>query len=152
MCNKNTYVLNTAIRIKNKSNEQQMRRNSFVQFHVFVACLSNPIYTTEKKWTRNHRKGTSINVKLKNERTVNCYRTRHLHGFSKFLSHPHYLCTFVFGHPKKVCKLRNFFVAGKSRRPVRRHFTAHFDRDNVATRQISLQNMYSKLVEMAEVS
>lgn len=40
---------------------------------------------------------------------------------------------------------------GKSRRPVRRHFTAHFDRDNVATRQISLQNMYSRLAEMAEV-
>lgn len=45
--------------------------------------------------------------------------------------------------------LLNF--TGKSRRPVRRHFTAHFDRDNVATRQVSLQNMYSRLVEMAEV-
>ena len=41
---------------------------------------------------------------------------------------------------------------GKSRRPVRRHFTAHFDRDNVATRQVSLQNLYSRLVEMAEVN
>ena len=40
---------------------------------------------------------------------------------------------------------------GKSRRPVRRHFTAHFDRDNVATRQVSLQNMYSRLAEMSEV-
>ncbi|KAK2560477.1 Spectrin beta chain [Acropora cervicornis] len=39
----------------------------------------------------------------------------------------------------------------KTRRPVRRHFTAHFDRDNVATRQVSLQNMYSRLVEMAEI-
>lgn len=45
--------------------------------------------------------------------------------------------------------LLNF--TGKSRRPVRRHFTAHFDRDNVATRQVSLQNMYSRLGEMAEV-
>ena len=42
-------------------------------------------------------------------------------------------------------------LTGKSRRPVRRHFTAHFDRDNVATRQVSLQNMYSRLAEMAEV-
>ncbi|XP_015749829.1 PREDICTED: spectrin alpha chain, non-erythrocytic 1-like isoform X1 [Acropora digitifera] len=39
----------------------------------------------------------------------------------------------------------------KTRRPVRRHFTAHFDRDNVATRQVSLQNLYSRLVEMAEI-
>ncbi|XP_068689103.1 spectrin beta chain-like isoform X1 [Montipora foliosa] len=39
----------------------------------------------------------------------------------------------------------------KARRPVRRHFTAHFDRDNVATRQVSLQNLYSRLVEMAEI-
>ena len=45
-----------------------------------------------------------------------------------------------------------FNSTGKSRRPVRRHFTAHFDRDNVATRQVSLQNLYSRLVEMAEVN
>ena len=44
-----------------------------------------------------------------------------------------------------------FFPVEKARRPVRRHFTAHFDRDNVATRQVSLQNLYSRLVEMAEV-
>ena len=40
---------------------------------------------------------------------------------------------------------------GKQRRQVRRHFTAHFDRDNVATRQIGLHNTYSKLTEMAEL-
>ena len=45
-----------------------------------------------------------------------------------------------------------FDSTGKSRRQVRRHFTAHFDRDNVATRQVSLQNLYSRLVEMAEVN
>ena len=38
---------------------------------------------------------------------------------------------------------------GKQRRQIRRHFTAHFDRDNVATRQIGLHNAYSKLTEMA---
>ena len=50
-----------------------------------------------------------------------------------------------------LIKILSMIIIGKSRRPVRRHFTAHFDRDNVATRQISLQNMYSRLVEMAEV-
>ena len=55
----------------------------------------------------------------------------------------------VNGEGFKNKSLLNF--TGKSRRPVRRHFTAHFDRDNVATRQVSLQNMYSRLVEMAEV-
>ena len=50
-----------------------------------------------------------------------------------------------------LIKILSMILIGKSRRPVRRHFTAHFDRDNVATRQISLQNMYSRLVEMAEV-
>ena len=46
----------------------------------------------------------------------------------------------------------SMFPIEKTRRPVRRHFTAHFDRDNVATRQVSLQNLYSRLVEMAEVT
>ena len=46
----------------------------------------------------------------------------------------------------------SIFPIEKTRRPVRRHFTAHFDRDNVATRQVSLQNLYSRLVEMAEVT
>ena len=50
-----------------------------------------------------------------------------------------------------LIKTLSMILIGKSRRPVRRHFTAHFDRDNVATRQISLQNLYSRLVEMAEV-
>ena len=53
-----------------------------------------------------------------------------------------------------ICLIKKLFLnsTGKSRRPVRRHFTAHFDRDNVATRQVSLQNLYSRLVEMAEVN
>ena len=57
-----------------------------------------------------------------------------------------------FAEKEEGFKNRYFlYFTGKSRRPVRRHFTAHFDRDNVATRQVSLQNMYSRLVEMAEV-
>ena len=60
--------------------------------------------------------------------------------------------TSVKGRPSWILiKMLSMILIGKSRRPVRRHFTAHFDRDNVATRQISLQNMYSRLVEMAEV-
>ena len=35
---------------------------------------------------------------------------------------------------------------------MKRHFTAHFDRDNAAVRQLTLGNMYQKLVELSEVS
>ena len=35
---------------------------------------------------------------------------------------------------------------------MRRHFTAHFDRDNVAVRQMGISNTYNKLVEMAQVT
>lgn len=43
-----------------------------------------------------------------------------------------------------------FNLIGKQR-GVRRHFTAHFDRDNVAVRQITLTNTYNRLVELSQV-
>ena len=43
------------------------------------------------------------------------------------------------------------YFVDKSRRAVKRHFTAHFDRDNAAVRQLTLRNMYRKLLELSEV-
>ena len=53
--------------------------------------------------------------------------------------------------PPKISLLSYYFL-GKTRRAVKRHFTAHFDRDNAAVRQLTLGNVYSKLLELSEVS
>ncbi|EDO49575.1 predicted protein [Nematostella vectensis] len=39
----------------------------------------------------------------------------------------------------------------EKRRGVQRHFTAHFDRDNVAVRQITISNTYNRLIETSEM-
>jgi glycine cleavage system regulatory protein len=43
------------------------------------------------------------------------------------------------------------FLIGKQKRGLKRHFTAHFDRDNVAVRQLTLTNTYNKLLESSQV-
>lgn len=64
------------------------------------------------------------------------------------------LCLFIGENedfPPKISLLSYYFL-DKSRRAVKRHFTAHFDRDNAAVRQLTLGNVYSKLLELSEVS
>ena len=135
-------------------------------FMVVIQTLSTCLIWSNFHVSLSHWRSTTVFLETR-DYLVSCSRTEmYSHDCIQillFLFHfvpciRHFLLHIVLfiRNPqyKEIIYAVNLFIfpIEKTRRPVRRHFTAHFDRDNVATRQVSLQNLYSRLVEMAEVT